>query len=109
MIYIMNDITYNSYGEIRDRTQYKYVENLFNKKDLSEEEKLCLSQKVRCYCLLIVNRNGLKSHISTSKIHKKRMEAYNISNNWYVSPHKPYSRLDKCIEINEGKYILDFK
>ena len=39
---------------------------------------------------------------------RKRMEAYNISNNWYVAPHKPYSRLDKCIEINEGKYVLDF-
>lgn len=104
----MNDITYNSYGEIRDRKQYNYIETLFCKKNITEEEKLFLSKKIKCYCGLIVNKNGIKSHISTSSIHKKRMSVYNIDGSWYCSPHKPYSRIDKKIEINEGKYILDF-
>lgn len=104
----MNDITYNSYGEVRDKNQYKYIESLFSKKDITDEEKLFLGKKVKCYCGLIVNKNGIKSHISTSIIHKKRMAVFNIDGSWYCPPHKPYSRIDKKIEFNEGKYILDF-
>ena len=85
-------------------------EILITEKNLEYKEQKIefLSKKIKCYCGLIVNKNGIKSHISTSSIHKKRMSVYNIDGSWYCSPHKPYSRIDKKIEINEGKYILDF-
>jgi hypothetical protein len=103
------NIHYNSYGEIRNKTEYKYLEDLFYKIDNSNEEKEILKNKVRCYCGLILLKNTLKSHISTSKLHRDRMRKFNLSDyNYYVNPIKPYSRIDKCITITNEKIVLNF-
>ena len=104
----MENISYNSYGEIRNLNDYKLLQKIYCKEELSEEEKIFLSSKVKCYCGLIVSRNGIKSHISTSLIHKKRMAVYNLSDYWYVNPEKPYCRIDRNITIDKGRFILDF-
>jgi len=103
------NIDYNSYGEVRDKYQYKYLEDLFFKIDNNVQEKEILKNKIRCYCGLILLKNTIKSHISTSKLHRDRMRKYNLQNyNYYVNPTKPYSRIDKCITITNEKIVLSF-
>jgi hypothetical protein len=74
------NIDYNSYGEVRDKNQYKYLEDLFFKIDNNVQEKEILKNKIRCYCGLIL----------------------------LINPTKPYSRIDKCITITNEKIVLSF-
>jgi hypothetical protein len=102
----MEDIITNMYGEIIDERQYKKLEKIFNNSDNEEELNDNLKKYVKCFCGLLISKQGLRHHISTSHIHKKRMK--NINTDLYVNPDKPFSRISKKVEISNEKVVLDF-
>jgi len=105
----LKDIKYNSYGEVKNINHYRKIEKLYNTDKISEEEKQVLSTKVKCYCGLLVSKAGIKGHITNSKIHRKRMSLFNISNDiWYANPHNAYARIQKTIEVTHDKFVIDF-
>jgi hypothetical protein len=97
----------NNHGEIINDIDYIRLEDIFNKEILTEEEKLLIQHKTRCACGLIVSISGLKSHVSSSNIHKKRMNKFRLSDK-YIHPHSPYSRVPKKIEKFNEKIIINF-
>tara|TARA_R100000773_G_scaffold26217_1_gene22825 strand:+ start:1123 stop:1437 length:315 start_codon:yes stop_codon:yes gene_type:complete len=102
------NITTNIYGEIQDKNHYEKIEDIFNRKELkTDEEKYLISNKIRCACGLILSVSGLKAHVSSSAIHKKRMNNLGCAD-IYTHPYKPYSRIDKCIKIYNEKIVLNF-
>jgi hypothetical protein len=101
-------IVTNIYGEIINKNDYERVEKIFNTNELKTDEEKCLvSNKIRCACGLILSVSGLKPHVSSSAVHKKRMEKIGCAD-IYTHPYRPYSRVDKCIKIYKEKIILDF-
>tara|TARA_R100000655_G_scaffold110039_1_gene167150 strand:+ start:8132 stop:8455 length:324 start_codon:yes stop_codon:yes gene_type:complete len=102
------EIQYNSYGEIKNIKHYKQVRELFNKKELNDEEKEIISSKVLCYCGLLVSKAGIKSHITNSLVHRKRMSVYNIDSGYYVNPTNAYSRIQYKIEVTKDNFVIDF-
>lgn len=101
-------ITTNVYGEILDEDDYKRVETIFNRNEIKTDEEKCLiSNKIRCACGLILSVSGLKAHVSSSVVHKKRMNSIGCAD-IYTHPYKPYSRIDKCIKKYNEKIILNF-
>ena len=97
----------NIYGEIIYKEGEKKIENIFNNTDITEEELKLISGKIRCPCGKIVSVSGLKSHISSSIIHKRKMEKIGCAD-IYVHPFRPYSRIQKNIEIFHEKIIVNF-
>ena len=105
----MDTIQYNSYGECRNNKHHKYLLDIYKKKNINDEEKKILENKILCFCGCLISRGGIKSHISISKLHKKRMSIFNNYNpNFYCNPLKPYSRKDNTITITNDRYVLDF-
>jgi hypothetical protein len=101
-------IVTNIYGEIINEDDYKMVEEIFNKNNLKNDlEKCLISNKIRCACGLILSVSGLKAHVSSSAIHKKRMIAIGCAD-VYTHPYRPYSRVEKCIRKYHEKVILSF-
>tara|TARA_R100001086_G_scaffold202426_1_gene118584 strand:+ start:4166 stop:4471 length:306 start_codon:yes stop_codon:yes gene_type:complete len=98
---------YNSYGEVIDNKDYEKLEYIFNKEVLTEQEKKIIENKTRCACGLILSISGIKAHVSSSIIHKKRMEKFNLTD-YYVHPKSPYSRLQKTITIHKEKVVINF-
>ena len=102
------NITTNIYGEITNENDYKKIENIFNRNEIkTDEERILISNKIRCACGLILSVSGLKAHVSSSAIHKKRMNKLGCAD-IYTHPYKPYSRIDKCIKIYKEKIVLNF-
>ena len=104
-------ITTNVYGEIIGEDDYKRVEDIFNKDDIkSDEEKCLISNKIRCACGLILRVSGLKAHVSSSFIHKKRMIEAGMGGVYdiYCHPYRPYSRKEKGIKFYKERVILNF-
>jgi len=97
----------NSYGEIICKKEYKVLENIFNKEILTENEKKLIHNKTRCACGLILSVSGIKAHVSSSQIHKKRMEKFKLTD-YYCHPKKPFSRIDKKIKIHNEKVVINF-
>tara|TARA_Y100000114_G_C11732014_1_gene314133 strand:- start:673 stop:984 length:312 start_codon:yes stop_codon:yes gene_type:complete len=97
----------NIYGEVIDKKGEEKIERIFNNTESTEEELKLISGKIRCACGKIISVSGLKSHISSSVIHKKRMEKIGCAD-IYIHPFRPYSRLQKCIEIFHEKTIVNF-
>jgi hypothetical protein len=97
----------NIYGEVIDKKGEEKIEKIFNNTEASHEELKLISGKIRCPCGKIVSVSGLKSHISSSIVHKKRMEKIGCAD-IYVHPFRPYSRIQKNIEIFHEKTILNF-
>tara|TARA_R100001163_G_C4917102_1_gene98903 strand:+ start:218 stop:529 length:312 start_codon:yes stop_codon:yes gene_type:complete len=97
----------NIYGEIIDKNGENKIEEIFNNPQSTEEELKLISGKIRCPCGKIVSVSGLKSHISSSIIHKKRMKKIGCAD-IYTHPFRPYSRIQKSIEIFHEKTIVNF-
>jgi hypothetical protein len=97
----------NIYGEVIDKKGEEKIERIFNNTESTEDELKLISGKIRCACGKIISVSGLKSHISSSIVHKKRMEKIGCAD-VYIHPFRPYSRLQKCIEIFHEKTIINF-
>lgn len=98
---------FNIYGEVINIDDYQKLEDLFNKEELNDEERDMMKNKTRCACGLILSIYGIKAHVSSSKIHKKRMSALGFTEA-YCHPRRPYSRLQKKIEIQKEKITISF-
>ena len=98
---------FNIYGEVINIDDYKKLEDLFNKEELNEEEKNMMKNKTRCACGLILSIYGIKAHVSSSIIHKDRMLKLGFTEA-YCHPRRPYSRLQKKMEIQREKITIDF-
>ena len=101
-------ITTNVYGEILDEDDYKRVETIFNRNEIKTDEEKCLiSNKIRCACGLILSVSGLKAHVSSSFIHKKRMIEIGCGD-IYCHPYKPFSRKEHSVKFYKERVILNF-